>query len=78
MTDDLFSIFKSYDIRGQVGSVLNKKIVKRIAMAYGVWLPIKGTVAVGHDMRPDSKELAQAFIDGLTDVGLDVWVTKLS
>jgi phosphomannomutase len=73
MTDDLFSIFKSYDIRGQVGSVLNKKIVKRIAMAYGVWLPIKGTVAVGHDMRPDSKELAQAFIDGLTDVGLDVW-----
>lgn len=66
-------IFKSYDIRGEVGSQLNEQTVEQIARAYANWLPVKGTVAVGHDMRPDSKNLSQAFIKGLTEQGFDVW-----
>ena len=71
--DKFASIFKAYDIRGEVGSELNPESVKRIAKAYAEWLPIKGVVAVGHDMRPDSNELAEAFIEGLTDMGINVW-----
>ncbi len=71
--DAITNIFKAYDIRGEVGTQLNAQTVEQIARAYANWLPIKGTVAVGHDMRPDSKDLAQAFIKGLTDQGVDVW-----
>src|SRR5581483_11796992 len=69
----LADIFKSYDIRGKVGTELNSKNVINIAKAYADWLPKKGTVAVGHDMRPDSKELADSFIKGLVLQGFDVW-----
>jgi len=70
---DLANIFKSYDIRGKVGSQLTEETAEQIARAYANWLPVKGTVAVGHDMRPDSKNLSRAFIKGLTKQGLDVW-----
>ena len=71
--ENISSIFKAYDIRGQVGTVLNKKSAKRIAQAYGYWLPKKGVIAVGRDMRPDSRDLAKSFIEGLVESGLDVW-----
>lgn len=70
---NLYEIFKSYDIRGTVGDQLTVSSVKDIARAYADWLPTKGTVAVGHDMRPDSAELAGAFMDGLQLQGYDVW-----
>lgn len=70
---DLKNIFKAYDIRGKVGSELTVDSVERIAKAYANWLPVKGTVAVGHDMRPDSKALSQAFIAGLVSQGFNVW-----
>src|SRR5262249_34217077 len=35
--------------------------------------PTQGIVAVGRDMRPDSEELAQAFIKGLSQQGREVW-----
>lgn len=66
-------IFKAYDIRGKVGSELNSGVAKIIGQALGDWLPTKGAVAVGRDMRPDSKELADALIDGLRLQGRDVW-----
>lgn len=66
-------IFKAYDIRGKVGTELNPKSVEKIGRAFADWLPKKGTVAVGRDMRPDSRELASAFIKGLRDQGIDVW-----
>ncbi len=70
---DIASIFKSYDIRGEVGTQLNANTSKEIAWAFADWLPNEGTVAVGHDMRPDSKDLAEAFMDGLQEQGYDVW-----
>ncbi|MEI7632411.1 MAG: phosphomannomutase/phosphoglucomutase [bacterium] len=69
----LADIFKSYDIRGKVGTQLSPEFTKKIAVAYADWLPQKGIVAVGRDMRPDSQELANAFIDGLRAQGRDVW-----
>jgi phosphomannomutase len=68
-----FEIFKSYDIRGKVGTQLTPDSVRNIARAYADWLPTHGTVAVGHDMRPDSAQLAEAFMDGLMKQGYDVW-----
>ncbi len=69
---DIAGIFKSYDIRGTVGDQLTEDSVYDIARAYADWLPTKGTVAVGHDMRPDSTSLAIAFMKGLSDQGYDV------
>lgn len=70
---DLVEIFKAYDIRGTVGEQLTIEVVEQIARAYANWLPVKGIVAVGHDMRPDSRDLSRAFINGLVKQGLDVW-----
>lgn len=70
---NLEGIFKSYDIRGKVGTQLNATTSKNIARAFADWLPTEGIVAVGHDMRPDSKELSQAFMNGLQEQGYNVW-----
>ena len=69
---DLANIFKAYDIRGKVGEELNPEVVGAIGKAFADWLPNEGAVAVGRDMRPDSAELAQAMIDGLTTQGREV------
>lgn len=69
---DIGSIFKAYDIRGKVGSELTAETAGKIGKAFADWLPTEGTVAVGHDMRPDSAELAGALIDGLRQQGRDV------
>jgi phosphomannomutase len=69
---NLDSIFKAYDVRGKVGSELNVESLQIIGKAFGTWLPQDGAVAVGWDMRPDSKELAENLIKGLTEVGRDV------
>jgi phosphomannomutase len=68
----LNNIFKSYDVRGKVGSELTPDIAKTIGQAFGDWLPNEGAVAVGRDMRPDSAELAGALIKGLQAQGRDV------
>ncbi len=67
------AIFKHYDVRGQVGTELTKDLAKEIGKALAAWLPKSGPVAVGRDMRPDSTELAEAVIAGLTEQGRDVW-----
>src|SRR5262245_340869 len=67
-----FAMFKSYDIRGKVGTDLTPRTVSDIARAFADYLPEAGAVAVGRDMRPDSAELAAAFIEGLQTQGRDV------
>lgn len=66
-------IFKAYDVRGKVGDELNPKAVNAIGQAFASWLPTDGAIAIGRDMRPDSKELADAMIEGLRAQGRDVW-----
>lgn len=70
---DLDEIFKAYDIRGKVGEVLNSELTFELGKAFGHWLPEDGPVAVGRDMRPDSAELADALIHGLSVQGREVW-----
>ena len=67
------AIFKAYDVRGKVGSELNDELCKQIGTAFADWLPEQGIVAVGHDMRPDSSQLAAQLIAGLRAQGRDVW-----
>jgi phosphomannomutase len=70
--DAIHNIFKAYDVRGKVGSELTADVAERIGKALADWLPQEGKVAVGHDMRPDSAELAGALIAGLQEQGRDV------
>lgn len=67
------SIFKSYDIRGKVGTELTEEFSHNTGKAFADWLPNPGIVAVGRDMRPDSEELARSFISGLIAQGREVW-----
>lgn len=64
-------IFKAYDIRGKVGTELTPEVVEAVGRALADYLP-KGVVAVGHDMRNDSSQLAAAMIAGLTKQGREV------
>ena len=66
------NIFKAYDIRGKVGSELSDEVLEKIGKAFADFLPNEGTVAVGRDMRPDSKNLAENLIKGLVSQGRDV------
>ncbi len=70
---DIRSIFKAYDIRGIVGEELTPEVSEKIGRAFADWLPTEGPVAVGRDMRPDSGELADALIKGLSEQGYEVW-----
>jgi len=65
-------IFKSYDIRGEVGKELDADIAERVGRTLADWLPNTGAVAVGRDMRSDSTELAAAVIKGLRKQGRNV------
>jgi phosphomannomutase/phosphoglucomutase len=65
-------IFREYDIRGIVGETLDPDLVRAVGHAYGSELGSGKTVAVGHDNRPSSPDLASALIDGLNASGVDV------
>ncbi len=63
--------FKSYDIRGKLGTELNEDIAYAIAAAVAdVRAP--ETVVLGADSRPTSEALKQALIAGFIDHGVDV------
>ena len=66
------NIFKAYDIRGKVGDELNPETTKKIGVAFSDFLPKSGSIAVGRDMRPDSKNLADGLIAGLIEQGRNV------
>ena len=61
-------IFKAYDIRGVVGETIDADFTRRVGAAFAHILGREGetTIAVGHDMRPSSPELAAAFAEGFS------------
>lgn len=69
---ELDAIFKSYDIRGEVGTQLTADVAYKLGKAFADFLPDDGVVAVGRDMRPDSEELAMNIMKGLQEQGRDV------
>jgi phosphomannomutase/phosphoglucomutase len=71
------TIFREYDIRGIVGQDLTADVAYAVGRAYATrWRRRNdlagGRVAVGHDNRPSSPELARAMCEGLNASGLDV------
>lgn len=70
---DVSHIFMAYDIRGKVGSELSPELCVMVGRALADFLPTSGPVVVGRDMRPDSKQLADALIEGLRTQGRVVW-----
>jgi phosphomannomutase len=64
-------IFKAYDIRGVYPDDIDEVLARRVGNAF-VRFTGASKIAVGHDMRPSSVPLAQAFIDGATMAGADV------
>lgn len=70
-------IFRQYDIRGIVGQDLDADIARAVGRAFGSHLrSVSGKerprVAVGHDNRHTSPELAAGLMDGLNGAGVDV------
>lgn len=65
-------IFREYDVRGIVGRDLTPEVARAVARAFGSELPERGppTVAVGHDNRPSSPELAESACRGLNEAGV--------
>ena len=67
----LSEIFKAYDVRGIYGQNLTDDIVYNIGRAFVSFLECK-EVIVGRDMRISSPKLSKAFIEGVTELGVNV------
>jgi phosphomannomutase len=72
---DLTGIFKAYDVRGVVPEQLDGPVAHDIGAAFAAEVIDDATypaIVVGHDMRPSSAGLAEAFTDGVRDSGVKV------
>jgi phosphomannomutase len=70
----LSEIVKAYDIRGVVPDQLDVDVAFALGVAFALVVARPEgalAVAVGHDMRPSSPELSDAFAKGLTSEGVD-------
>jgi len=79
MTPDNLSerIFRQYDIRGIVGEDLDSDVAEAVGRAFGSHVRATSEtanprVAVGHDNRLTSPELAEGLIGGIRAAGVDV------
>ncbi len=74
MSTDFDAIFKAYDVRGTVGDQIDADGARAIGAAFARYVAATGAsgVVVGHDMRPESPELAAAFTAGVLGQGSDV------
>jgi phosphomannomutase len=76
---NLSAVFKAYDIRGVVPDQLDDELARAVGAAFVQVTDAAGTgVVVGHDMRPSSPGMAQAFADGATSAGADVTMIGLA
>ncbi|MGH8777300.1 MAG: phosphomannomutase/phosphoglucomutase [Jiangellaceae bacterium] len=69
---DLAGIVKAYDIRGVVPDELDEDVARAVGGAFVEVVGRPVAVVVGHDMRPSSVPLADAFAAGVTARGTDV------
>ena len=67
------TIFRGYDIRGLVGNQLNEDVYYTLGRAYATWLNRHriNECSVGHDVRLDGEQFADALIAGLNDGGIN-------
>jgi len=69
--ENLRALFKAYDVRGLVPEQLDESLAEAIGNAF-VAVTAAGSIVVGHDMRPSSPGLADAFARGAGRAGADV------
>ena len=81
---DLSAIIKAYDVRGLVPEQFDPTVARAIGAAVADVLEVgratttgRGRMVVGHDMRPSSPALVDAFADGVQDRGGDVLIQGL-
>jgi phosphomannomutase len=73
------SVFKAYDVRGLVPEQIDDDLARAVGSAFvQVVDAIGGGVVVGHDMRPSSPGMAQAFAEGAAAAGADVTMIGLA
>src|SRR5512147_812066 len=76
---NLSSVFKAYDVRGTVPDQIDENLARSTGAAFvAVTGAAGGSVVVGHDMRPSSPALAQAFAEGASRAGADVVMIGLA
>ncbi len=63
--------FKAYDVRGRVPDELNPELARKVGRAFAKFVGAR-RVAVGHDIRLSSPEMADAVAEGLMEAGCDV------
>jgi len=75
--DTVRAVFKAYDVRGLAPEQIDEPLARATGRAHA---QVTGatTVVVGHDMRPSSPGLAEAFAAGATEVGADVVMIGLA
>jgi phosphomannomutase len=77
---ELARFVKAYDVRGTVPDQINADVARAFGAAFVRVLRGEGPVAqivIGHDMRPSSPGLAQAFGEGAAGEGADVVLAGL-
>jgi phosphomannomutase len=80
-TDDrnLSAVFKAYDVRGTVPDQIDEDLAWATGAAFVEVTDAAGaSVAVGHDMRPSSASIAEAFATGASAAGADVVMIGLA
>ena len=75
--ENLGRIFKAYDVRGLVPDQVDEELAHAVGAAF---VRVTGAPAavVGHDMRPSSPALADAFAAGAAATGADVTLIGLA
>ena len=76
----LKSVIKAYDVRGVVGETIDEDFVRTAGAAFAHIQRGEGEtrIAVGHDMRPSSPALADAFAQGAASQGINVTLLGLT
>ncbi|MGC5364643.1 phosphomannomutase/phosphoglucomutase [Streptomyces sp. DT24] len=76
MAADLSQIVKAYDVRGVVPDQWDESLAELFGAAF-VRVTDADAVVIGHDMRPSSPGLADAFARGAAALGADVTMIGL-
>lgn len=76
MTADLSQIVKAYDVRGVVPDQWDEQLAELFGAAF-VRVTDADAIVVGHDMRPSSPGLSNAFARGAARLGADVTLIGL-
>ncbi|MER8235524.1 phosphomannomutase/phosphoglucomutase [Streptomyces sp. NPDC094049] len=76
MTADLSQIVKAYDVRGVVPDQWDETLAELFGAAF-VRVTRADAIVIGHDMRPSSPGLSNAFARGAARLGADVTLIGL-